>query len=90
MTLADEDTDSIPTGGANKAILGNVAMLMPNFATNANGLWSHPVAQFATYAGGTIQWPNLNMMQVALTVGQIFNYMIQEAPPDDQLCNKCN
>ena len=73
MTLADEDTYSIPTGGANEAILSNVAMLMPNFATNASGLRSHPVAQFATYASGTIQWPNLNLMQVALTIGQIFN-----------------
>ena len=53
VTLADEDTNSILTDNANRAIQGNVAMVA-NFANNANG---------ATW------WPNSESMQVVPSVG---------------------
>ena len=61
VTLADQDTNSILTDNANRAIEGNVAMqvlLVANFGSNASGVsW----------------WPNFEPMQVVPSVGQIFN-----------------
>ena len=44
VTLADEDSNSIPTDDVNGAFLGNVAMQVANNETNASG---------------TTWWPNL-------------------------------
>ena len=54
LTLADEDTNSILTDNANRAIQGNVAKI-------------------GTNASGAIWWPNLELMQVAPSGGQIWN-----------------
>ena len=51
MTLADEDTNSIPTAQANRAILDTAAMQL--------------VATCATIASGITWWPNLQPIQVA-------------------------
>ena len=86
MTLADEDTNSILTDNANRAIQGNMAMHVTQpkgkCITNASGAiwpygnqcnWCHLVAKFATNASGAICWPNLEPILVASPVGQILN-----------------
>ena len=77
MTLAYEDTNSIPTDNANRAIQDNVAMqscnLVTNFRSNASGATSCP--NFEPIIGNHWQcklwWPNLQLMQVAPSGGQI-------------------
>ena len=56
VTLADEDTNSILTDDAKRAIQGNEAMQV-----------------MKTNASGAIWWPNLQLMQVAPSGGQICN-----------------
>ena len=56
VTLADEDTNSILTNDAKRAIQGNEAMQV-----------------MKTNASGAIWWPNLQLMQVAPSGGQICN-----------------
>ena len=85
VTLADEDTNSIPTDNADMAIQGNVAMqwcnLVANFRTNARRATSCPnvepmqikVAQFATDWSGSFWWPDLQSAQVAPPGGQNCN-----------------
>ena len=53
VTLADEDTNSIPTDNANRAIQDNVALQ-----------WYKLVANFRTNASGATQWPNFEPMQI--------------------------
>ena len=53
VTLANEDTNSIPTDNANRAIQGNVAMH-----------WCNLVANFRTNASGATSCPNFEPMQV--------------------------
>ena len=53
VTLADEDTNSILTDNANRAIQGNVAMQ-----------WCNLVANFRTNASGATSCPNFEPMQV--------------------------
>ena len=78
MTVADEDTNSILTDNANRAIQGNVAMqvtqpgwkncnigwqVMPSGGQICNQCrWRHLVAKFATKVSGAIWWPNLQLM----------------------------
>ena len=53
VTLADEDTNSIPTDNANRAIQDNVALQ-----------WYKLVANFRTNASGATRWPNFEPMQI--------------------------
>ena len=89
VTLADEDTNSILTDNAKRAIQGNEAMqvmqVMPVMqviksiqrpflvAKFATCKWRHLVAKFEVYASGSIWWSNLQLMQVASSGGQICN-----------------
>ena len=75
MTLADEDTNSILTDNANSAIQGNVAMhvMLPGSQLWNQCKWRHLVAKFATNASGAMWWPNLELIQVAPSGGQICN-----------------
>ena len=52
MTLADEDTNSILTDNANRAIQGNVAMhvMLPGGQLWNQCKWCHLVAKFAANA----------------------------------------
>ena len=61
VTLADEDTNSMLTDDANRAIQGNVAMhvTLPGGQLWNQCKWRHLVAKFATNASGVIWWPNL-------------------------------
>jgi len=88
VTLADEDTNPITTDNANRAIQGNVAMQVyatwwPTLQTmqmappdeqivNQSKL-CHLVAKYATNTSGAILWPNLKLMQVTTSGGQICN-----------------
>ena len=51
VTLADEDSNSTPADGVNRAILGNVAMWQC--------MWRHLVTKIETNASGNTWWPNL-------------------------------
>ena len=62
MTLADEDTKSILTENANRAIQGK-------WECN----WLDLVDIFVTNASDAIWWPNLQPMQVVPSGGQIWN-----------------
>ena len=75
VTLADEDTNSILTDNAKRAIQGNVAMhvTLPGGQLWNQCKWCHLVAKFATNASGAIWWPNLQPMQDAPSGGQILN-----------------
>ena len=70
MTLADEDTNSILTDNANRAIQGNVAMhvTLPggNFGINASGAIWWPNLQPMQ---GAIWWPKLELMEVSSSGG---------------------
>ena len=55
VTLADEDTNSILTDNAKRAIQGNETMQV-----------------MKTNASGAIWWPNLQLIQVVPSGGQIF------------------
>ena len=72
MTLADEDTKSKLTDNAKRAIQDNA--LQCNASDVDLCKWRHLVAKFATHASGPIWWPNLLLMQVAPSGGQICNY----------------
>ena len=81
MTLADEDTNSILTDNANRALQGNLAMRVvqpgdelwnqamhvvpPDDQMLNECKWCYLVAQFSTDAGGITFWPKLQLMQVA-------------------------
>ena len=75
VTLADEDTNSILTDNANRAIQGNVAMhvTLPGGQLWNQCKWCHLVAKFVTKASIATWWPKLEPMLIALHVGQIFN-----------------
>ena len=62
MTLADEDTNSILTDDAKREIQGNEAMQV---------MQTGDQCKFAINASGAIWWPNLQLMQVAPSGGQI-------------------
>ena len=61
VTLADEDTNSILTDNANRAIQGNVAMQVMQSGGQLwkQCKWRHLVAKSTTYESGTIWWSNL-------------------------------
>ena len=63
VTLADEDTNSILTDNANRAIQGNVAMQ-----------WCNLVANFGSNANGASWWPNFEPMQVVPLGDPICNW----------------
>ena len=83
MTLADEDTNPILTDNANRAIQGNVATQVmqpggqqvapPDDQTLNQSKLCHLVAKYATYTSGAIWWPNLQLMQLVQSGGQIYN-----------------
>ena len=50
--------------------------------------WCHLVAKFVTYACGAIWWPNLQLMQVALSWWPNLQLM-QVAPSGDHICSWC-
>ena len=58
VTLADEDTNSILTDNANRAIQGNVAMQVTQDTPSR-----YLVAKFGTDASCAIWWPNLQLKQ---------------------------
>ena len=63
VTLADEDTNSILTENANRAIQGNVAIdvTLPGGQLWNQCKWCHLVAKFAANASGAIWWLNLQL-----------------------------
>ena len=70
VTLADEDTNSILTDSADRAIQGNVTIqvMQPggqlwNQCKLNKYKWCYLVTQFPTDARGTTCWPNLLLMQ---------------------------
>ena len=80
MTLADKDTNSIPTDNANRAIQGNVAIQVTQPGGQLCKLckWRHLMTKSWTNpscAKCATWWPNLQLMQVA--------------PSSGQICNKC-
>ena len=62
VTLADEDTNSILTDNANRAIQGMVTMQVTNLVT-----------KFLTSSSVATWWPNLEPMQVAPPDDQMLN-----------------
>ena len=86
MTLADEDTNSILTDNANRAIQGNVAMQVTQVAPSGGQIWNlckrrQLVAKLVTNASSATKigtrsaiWrPNSQSMQVAPPSGQNWN-----------------
>ena len=73
--LTDEDTNSILTDNANRAIKSNEAMhvTQPGWKICNYCKWCHLVAKFETYTSGAIWWPILKLMKVAPSGGQIYN-----------------
>ena len=73
VTLADEDSNSIPTNDVNRAILGNLAMqVAPLGGQNWNwSKWQHWVDKLVTRSPNC--WPNLQLMHVVLSGGQNWN-----------------
>ena len=86
VTLADENTNSIQTDNANRAILGNMTMQVMQVIQAGGQLWiqckwHHQMTKFLTNANSAkitadascaIWWPNLQLMQVAPSGGQIY------------------
>ena len=70
MTLADENANSIPTDIANRAIEGNVSMPWHVLVESSGGTRFLTNASFATWWR---HWPNLQLVQLASSGGQIFN-----------------
>ena len=85
VTLADEDTNSILTNNANRAIIDNVAMQVappggqtcsymqatpPGGQTWNQCKWHYMLAKFGTESGGITWWPK-ELKQVEPHVGQI-------------------
>ena len=75
VTLAEEDTNSIPADKANRAIQGNVAMQ-----------WCNLVANFRTNASGTTSCPNFEQIQIM--VAKFSTCKWQVAPSSDQICDQ--
>ena len=75
VTLADEDSKSIPTDDVNKAILGNVAIqVAPSGGQQWNECkWHHLVAKLVTNSRSPNCWPNLQLVYVVLSGGQNWN-----------------
>ena len=78
VTLVDEDTNSILTDNANRAIQAN-ALQCGNAVNQYAGQlceqckWCHLMTKFWTNASCAICWPNFLLMQVAPSGGQICN-----------------
>ena len=75
VTLADEDTNSILTDNANRAIQGNVAMQVtqPGGQLCKQCKWRHLMTKCWTNPSCATWWPNMQLMQVAPSGGQIYN-----------------
>ena len=82
LNLSDEDTNSILTDNANRAIQGYLAMQV----TPGGQLWNQAMqvtspddqiwsmyTEKVTVSSGAIWWPNLELMQVAPSGGQFCN-----------------
>ena len=75
VTLADEDTNSIQTDNVNRAIQGNVAtqVTQPGGQLCKQCKWCHLMTKFWTNPNCAICWPNLQLLQVVPSGGQICN-----------------
>ena len=75
LTLADEDTDSILTDNANRAIQGNVTMqvMQPSGQVWKQCKWRHLMTKFWTNPSCAVWWPNMQLIQVVPSGGQICN-----------------
>ena len=92
VTLADEDSNSIPTDDVNRVIRGNNAKWQCK--------WCNLVANFGTNTSSAIWWPNLHPMQEGPSGGQSYNHVssaisgpnlqtMHIAPYGGQICNQC-
>ena len=75
VTLADEDTKSIPTDNVNRAIQGNVTMqvIQPSGQVWKQCKWRHLMTKFWTNPSCAVWWPNMQLIQVVPSGGQICN-----------------
>ena len=75
LTLADEDTKSILTDNANRAIQGNVTMqvMQPGGQVWKQCKWRHLMTKFWTNPSCAVWWPNMQLIQVVPSGGQICN-----------------
>ena len=75
VTLADEDTNSILTDNANRAIQGNVSMQVtqPGGQLCKQYKWGRLMTKFCTSPSCATWWQNLQLMQVVPSGGQICN-----------------
>ena len=73
VTLADEDTNSILTDNANRAIQGNVTMhvMQPGGQICNICKCRHLMANFGTNTRGATWWPNFEGMHVVTFIRQI-------------------
>ena len=85
VTLADEDSNSIPTSDVNRAFLGNVAMqVAPSDGQHwIKCKWHHLVTKLVTNSRSANCWPNLQLMHVWWQKLEV----IQVMPPDGQNWN---
>ena len=73
-TLADEDTNSILTGNANRATQATqqTMQVAPSDDQMLNQFkLCHLVDKYGTYTSGTICWPNLQLVRVVPSGGQM-------------------
>ena len=75
VTLADEDSNSIPTDDVNKTILANVAMQVAPLGGQTCNCHKKPqlLAKSTTNACSAIWWPKLELIQVTPPGGQNWN-----------------
>ena len=82
VTLADEDSNSIPTDDVNRAILGNVAMqvaplytqfIVAKLETNSKSANCWPNLQLMPNASSAVWWPRRQPVHVAPPGGQNWN-----------------
>jgi len=75
LTLADEDTKSILTDKANRAIQGNVTMQVMQSSGQVwkQCKWRHLMTKFWTNPSCAVWWPNMQLIHVVPSGGQICN-----------------
>ena len=75
LNLSDEDTNSILTDNANRAIQGNMGMQVtqPGGQLSKQCKWRYLMTKFWTNASCATWWPNMQLIQVAPSGGQICN-----------------
>ena len=75
LTLADEDTNSILTDNAKRAIQGKLAtqVTQPGGQLCKQCKWRHLMTNCWTNPSCATWWPNLQLIQVVPSGGQIYN-----------------